>query len=232
MLACNLMGIGVYMLEHGIRVMNDHVDEGLLTLIKEGVEADNIVTHLRKECFGMSGITEENIKTLGDKLDKVLVNGGHMFCTVDPADITTVIKGFEHSCFDYRDLLVIPVIKPEKHKRCPHHRFTFRKEEQIFVLHFTHGLPKYFRLTKLFNKEEGEDNVYPANWHGYFKGDTVKAYEYLIKICSMHGDTILDPYMMYGDVGVACIRADRHFIGIEGSHLFRNTWKRLDLTRE
>ena len=43
----------------------------------------------------------------------------------------------------------------------------------------------------------------------------VELMEYLIRSSSNEGMTILDPFMGSGSTGVACVRTNRHFIGIE-----------------
>jgi site-specific DNA-methyltransferase (adenine-specific) len=39
--------------------------------------------------------------------------------------------------------------------------------------------------------------------------------EILVKISSNETDTILDPFMGSGTTGVACVKLDRNFIGME-----------------
>jgi len=37
----------------------------------------------------------------------------------------------------------------------------------------------------------------------------------LVKLCSVEGETILDPYMGSGTTGIACLKSNRNFVGIE-----------------
>ena len=69
---------------------------------------------------------------------------------------------------------------------------------------------------------------YSANWD-WFKGTLIDAYRTMIKISTDHGQTILDPFMNFGDVGEAAILQDRHFIGIEvGRARLDDARRRLD----
>ena len=56
--------------------------------------------------------------------------------------------------------------------------------------------------------ENGEPHYHPTQ-------KPVALMEYLIRIYTKEGDTILDPFMGSGTTGVACARLNRNFIGIE-----------------
>ena len=67
---------------------------------------------------------------------------------------------------------------------------------------------KYFYAPRATRKEKGEDNDHP----------TVKPVDlmaYLIKIYSPINSTILDPFVGSGSTGVAAIRENRNFVGID-----------------
>ena len=50
---------------------------------------------------------------------------------------------------------------------------------------------------------------------GHRTAKPVKLMEFLLKYWSKPGDTVLDPTMGSGSMGVACANMDRKFIGIE-----------------
>ncbi|NJO64137.1 MAG: site-specific DNA-methyltransferase [Richelia sp. RM2_1_2] len=47
--------------------------------------------------------------------------------------------------------------------------------------------------------------------------------EWMIKLVSREGDTIIDPFMGSGTVGIACINLNRKFIGIDNNENYINT---------
>jgi len=67
---------------------------------------------------------------------------------------------------------------------------------------------RFFYCAKASSSERGEGNTHP----------TVKPaalMEYLLKLASREGATVLDPFMGSGTTGIACINTGRKFIGIE-----------------
>jgi DNA modification methylase len=50
-------------------------------------------------------------------------------------------------------------------------------------------------------------------------------FEYLLKIHSNENDLILDPFMGGGTTGVACVRNNRRFVGIEIDETYFNSSK-------
>lgn len=65
----------------------------------------------------------------------------------------------------------------------------------------------------------------PVRGGGYDRHPTqkpVELMEYLVKLYSKEGDTILDPFMGSGSTGVAALNLNRHFVGIEqDEHYFQ-----------
>jgi site-specific DNA-methyltransferase (adenine-specific) len=59
-----------------------------------------------------------------------------------------------------------------------------------------------------------EENWKPAtNFHSTVK--PIALMEYLIKLVSREGATVLDPFTGSGSTGIACKKLNRQFIGIE-----------------
>ena len=81
---------------------------------------------------------------------------------------------------------------------------------------------KYFYAPRALRKEKGIDNDHP----------TVKPVDlmaYLIKVYSPINSTVLDPFCGSGSTGVAAIREDRNFVGMDlSSHYTEITIKRCD----
>lgn len=55
----------------------------------------------------------------------------------------------------------------------------------------------------------------PTNKNNHPTVKPIALMEYLIKLVSREGHTILDPFMGSGSTGIACKKLNRHFIGIE-----------------
>lgn len=65
-----------------------------------------------------------------------------------------------------------------------------------------------------YRKGDGEKTTEPrANNHPTVK--PIKLMEYLIKLVSREGATILDPFLGSGTTAIACLKLGRNFIGIE-----------------
>jgi site-specific DNA-methyltransferase (adenine-specific) len=67
---------------------------------------------------------------------------------------------------------------------------------------------KYFYAPRATRKEKGEENNHPTV-------KPVSLMEYLVKIYSPIGGTVLDPFCGSGTTGVGCIKNDRSFVGID-----------------
>ena len=71
-----------------------------------------------------------------------------------------------------------------------------------------HEHQKYFYAPRATRKEKGSDNDHPTV-------KPVSLMEYLIKIYSPVGSTVLDPFCGSGTTGVAAKKQHRNFVGID-----------------
>lgn len=218
------------MLNHTIELLNERYNDGLDQLIERQVEAATVITELRPAYFGEKGPSKEQLVELAKKLDKLLIYGGHVFIKASFEMLGKVIDAFNDSCFRFKNILVIPGKAEVLDTTCTCHLNKFWKSGESYIAFFTHGTGRPFNFTKLLNPEL--TNQYPSNWTTYFDGTLIEAYEILMKISCGHQDIILDPFMFDASVGVAAINSDRHYIGIEGTHLYKLCARRLDETFE
>ena len=75
----------------------------------------------------------------------------------------------------------------------------------------------------------GRDKAYPTNVlhmatecanKGHSATFPVALPEWFIKLLTKPGDVVLDPFMGSGTTAVACMRSNRHFVGIELNSVF------------
>ena len=72
----------------------------------------------------------------------------------------------------------------------------------------TGSAARFFYCAKASKKEKGKDNPHPTV-------KPIKLMEYLVKLISPKGSTVLDPFMGSGTTGIAALNLGRRFIGIE-----------------
>ena len=70
------------------------------------------------------------------------------------------------------------------------------------------GASRFFYVAKASKRERGEDNHHPTV-------KPIALMEYLIRLITPPGGTVLDPFMGSGTTGCACARLGFQFIGIE-----------------
>lgn len=94
-----------------------------------------------------------------------------------------------------------------------HYQLTLTQEQyDDYIQHLTH--PANIQDVKKPNRKEynpgGENNSHPTI-------KPVKMMEWLVKLLSNEGDTVLDCFNGSGTTGVACKKQGRDYIGIEMS---------------
>ena len=218
------------MKNHTVRLINEHTNIGLEQLLNSGLEVDAVITQFDNSYFPNGIATNKDIEDFGFKLRILCHQGAHLYFVVNPIDMTKVIEGLTAAGLDYKNMLVIPTTG--EHEDTTHECFStnYLTTAQKYVLFFSNGRTRSMNWTKIMGGEE--TNQYPANWSTWFCGNNIEMFVALMKIATNHADVVLDPFMSTGDVGVAAIQADRHYIGIEWSHLFRETSIRLEITGE
>lgn len=81
---------------------------------------------------------------------------------------------------------------------------------------------RFFYCAKPTAKEKGEGNVHPTV-------KSIALMEYLIKLVTSRGQTVLDPFMGSGTTGVAALRLGRKFVGIEREdEYFKIAYRRVE----
>jgi DNA modification methylase len=75
------------------------------------------------------------------------------------------------------------------------------------------GASRFFYVAKASKRERGEGNVHPTV-------KPVKLMEYLVRLVTPPGGTVLDPFMGSGTTGVACRRNGFAFVGIEAERAY------------
>jgi site-specific DNA-methyltransferase (adenine-specific) len=80
------------------------------------------------------------------------------------------------------------------------------------------GASRFFYCAKASKKERGEGNIHPTV-------KPISLMEYLVKLVTREGQTVLDPFMGSGSTGVACKNTNRNFIGIELDETYYNIAK-------
>ncbi len=100
------------------------------------------------------------------------------------------------------------------------------------IFYFVKGKPHFDANFSL--KENVDVFDYPkpqSNWiknKGYHPASKpVELLEKLIKVSTVKGDTVLDPFMGAGSTAIACININRRFIGIEKDKKYFNIAKEL-----
>lgn len=70
------------------------------------------------------------------------------------------------------------------------------------------AVSRFFYVAKASKRERGEGNVHPTV-------KPIKLMEYLVRLVTPLGGTVLDPFMGSGTTGVACNNLGLYFVGIE-----------------
>lgn len=172
--------------------------------------------------FGEWDYTFEN--SWIDEVYRILKKGGWIVAFNDFKNATQIYEAMKEKELEYKDTLVWEKSNPMPRNR--DRRFVSNIEMiQTFV---KEGKWTFNRQSSSY---EGCVLRYPSESGGAFKRyhptqKNLKMIEYLIKVFSNEGETVLDFTMGSGTTGVACKNLNRNFIGIELDENYFNIAKK------
>ena len=218
-------------------IINDDCINGLKTLPEQSVnliltdppynlgkfmkERATNLKQLRPNYFGAAGWDDlgfdewqQSMDTLFEEAGRVIVSGGSMIVFMSIIKVETLIRLAQNHGFYYKTTGIW-------HKKNPMPR--------NMNLHFINSTEAWVYFT--YNKRTGTFNNNGKAVHDFFEtGLTPKAegeygrhptqkpvslLEQMILLLSNEGDVVLDPFMGSGSTGVAALKNNRKFVGIE-----------------
>lgn len=199
-------------LNHTIRVFDYDYRDLLPSLVERHYEATIILTKLNKVYFD-NEITVDKIKDFGTDMMSIMNNYSSLYCIISSNYIGEVSIGLKEAGLTVRNILTIPVNNDYLPCCNIKNRTYYDENKTMYVVFATKGCSSRKLNFTRFVDVKGSC-VYPANWN-WFIGSEIEACEVILKISSDHRDEVFDPFMNNGDIGVATIKADRHYTGTE-----------------
>ena len=219
-----------------IELINGDCLEEMDKLIERGVKTDAIITD---PPYGTTACKWDSVIPFNEmwkRLNKLIKqNGAIVLFGSEPFSSALRISNVKNYKYDWiwekeRGSNFASV----KHQPFKKHEMVsvFCKKSSVYNPQMLTGKPytcKQGRKGEVYGGDNGKEIVTVNKGERYpysiiqFKRDRglhptqkpVKLMEYLIKTYSNEGDTVLDFTMGSGSTGVACVNADRNFIGIE-----------------
>lgn len=215
----------------------------MTSLIKDKVKVDAIITdppyNISKE---NNFSTMKNAKRQGvdfgewdkgfdlfawiDVADKLLKDGGNIIVFNSFLNIGNIAKYLESKGYAVKDL--IRWLKPNPMPRNMDSRFVADYELAIWCVKgkskwtFNNSTDSYLRPEIKCPCPSGKERL------GHPTQKPVFLMEELVKIFTNKDNTVLDPFMGSGSTGIACIKQNRNFIGIELDETYYNmAYKRI-----
>lgn len=212
-------------------------------LVKKGIKVDAIITdppyNISKE---NNFSTMKSAKRQGvdfgewdkgfdllswlDIADKLLKDGGNIVIFNSFLNIGTIAKTLEQHGYSVKDL--IRWIKPNPMPRNMSSRFVSDYELAIWCVKgkkkwtFNNNSGSYLRPEIKCPAPSGKERL------GHPTQKPVCLMEFLVKTLTNPRELVLDPFMGSGSTGIACVRQNRHFIGVELDEKFYNmSYKRI-----
>lgn len=161
-----------------------------------------------------------------DTADKLLKKGGNIVIFNSFLNVGNIAQYLEKKGYAVKDL--IRWIKPNPMPRNMNSRFVADYEVAIWCVKgkskwtFNNNTKSYLRPEIKCPTPSGKERL------GHPTQKPVFLMEELVKIFTNKGDSILDPFMGSGSTGIACIKNNRNFIGIElDKNYYEMAYKRI-----
>lgn len=229
--------------QENVQLVHGDCNAAMKALVKQGVKVDAIITDPPYNISKANNFsTMKTAKRQGvdfgewdkgfdliswlDIADKLLKDGGNIVIFNSFLNIGNIAKALESRGYAIKDL--IRWIKPNPMPRNMSCRFVSDYELAIWCVKgkkkwtFNNTSGSYLRPEIRCPSPNGKERL------GHPTQKPVCLMETLVKILTNPEDVVLDPFMGSGSTGVACIRQNRHFIGIELDEKYYNmSYKRI-----
>ncbi|MCL2017437.1 MAG: site-specific DNA-methyltransferase [Alphaproteobacteria bacterium] len=222
---------------NSVRLLHDDCIVAMNALIKDGVKVDAIITdppyNISKENnFSTMKTAKRQGVDFGewdkgfdlyswlDVADKLLKDGGNIIIFNSFLNIGNIAQYLEKKGYSVKDL--IRWIKPNPMPRNMDCRFASDYELAIWCVKgkkkwtFNNINAGYLRPEIKCPSPAGKERL------GHPTQKPIFLMEELVKIFTNKENVVLDPFMGSGSTGIACIRQNRHFIGIELDDNYHN----------
>ena len=229
--------------QENVQLVHGDCNAVMKALVKQGIKVDAIITDPPYNISKANNFsTMKTAKRQGvdfgewdkgfdliswlDIADKLLKDGGNIVVFNSFLNIGNIAKALESRGYAIKDL--IRWIKPNPMPRNMSSRFVSDYEIAIWCVKgkkkwtFNNTSGSYLRPEIRCPSPNGKERL------GHPTQKPVCLMETLVKILTNPEDVVLDPFMGSGSTGVACIRQNRHFIGIELDEKYYNmSYKRI-----
>ena len=147
--------------------------------------------------------------------EPLLKKGGNIVIFNDWKNMSYIVNALEINGFDIKDLIRWKKTNPMPRNR--DRRFITDYEVAVWAVK-KGGNWTFNRLSDTYERPEIISKITPKSekiFGGHPTQKPVEVMEWIINRLSNVGDLILDPFMGSGSTGVACLKTNRKFVGID-----------------